>query len=88
MEKLTVEANRVLNLPGFGGGEARIVECATAEQFAAWCEGGDSMACRHQNRVYVKTPKTLNENSEFSPDYDCLPLEEANDRIEQWNAQA
>lgn len=70
-----------VNLPGFAGGKARIPQCDTAEQFAAWREGGDSMACRHQNRIYVKTSKSLNESSEFSLDYDCLPLEEANERI-------
>ena len=91
MEKLAVEGNRVLNLPGFSGGEARIAECQTPEQFAAWHDGADvngesTLACRYEDCVYVKTPKTLNADGEFSLDYDCLPIEEANARIEQWNS--
>lgn len=45
------------------------------------------MACRFEEQVYIKTPQTLDENGEFSLDYDCLPIEEANARIETWNAQ-
>lgn len=88
MQKLKVQDDNVLNLPGFAGGDAaRIMDCRTPEQFASWCEGGDSMACRHENRVYVKIPKTLDASGDFSLDYDCLPLEEANDRIEKWNKE-
>jgi len=87
MEKLIVENNEVVNLPGFAGGNARIVECENVEQFTAWCGGGDSMACRYEDRVYVKTPKSLSESGEFSLDFDCLPLEQANARIERWNSE-
>jgi hypothetical protein len=85
MEKLIIHDNEVANLPGFAGGNARIRECQTPEQLAAWCEAGDSMACRYENRIYIKTPKSLDRSGAFSLDYDCLPLEEANLRIEQWN---
>lgn len=92
MEKLVLEGNQILNLPGFTGVNARIVECETAQQFSSWCDGettpdGEAMACRHQNRVYVKTPKSLNQTGDFALDYDCLTLEEANDRIEKWNTE-
>ena len=87
MKKLIVEGNEVVNLPGFAGGNARIAECATVEEFTTWCDGGDSMACRYEDRVYVKTPKSLSESGEFSLDYDCLPLEQANARIENWGSE-
>lgn len=88
MEKLIVDGDTLRNLPGFGGGEARIAPCETREEFESWREGGDSLACRFEDRVYVKTPKSLSESGEFSLDYDCLPLEEANARIDGWNASA
>lgn len=85
MKTLSVEGDAILNLPGFADSEARIVECETPQQFTDWCEGGESMACRHEDRVYVKTPRNLSESGEFSLEYDCVPLDVANARIEQWN---
>ena len=86
MEKLMVDGNEIQNLPGFHGEDAHIMECETMQQFESWKQGGDTMACRYQNQVYIKIPKTLSD-SEFSLDYDCLPLEEANARIEKWNTE-
>jgi len=81
-----VDGNEIQNLPGFHGEDARISECETTQQFNSWAQEGDSMACRYQNQIYIKIPKTLS-NGEFSLDYDCLPLEEANARIEKWNTE-
>ena len=87
MEKLFIKDDVVMNLPGDEGPNSRMVDCTTSEQFAAWCNGGDGMACRYKDQVYVKVPQSLDENGEFSLDYDCIPLDEANNRIERWNTR-
>ncbi len=89
MEPLKIEGDRLLNLPGPEDEDALIIECQTPQEFAAWCDGdgesGDAMACRHEGRVHVKIPQRLHDG-EFSLDYDCLPLAEANERIREWNS--
>ena len=89
MEKLFVEGDVVANLPGVEGNSSSIAKCTTLEQFKQWCSGvgpeHDLMACNYGSQVYVKIPQSLDENGEFSLNYDCIPLEEANNRIERWN---
>lgn len=91
MKQLRIENNEIVNLPGFRGGDARIAECETAQEFAVWSNGsspaGETLAARYQDQIYIKTPQTLSDDGEFSLEYDCLPLEEANQRIEQWNTR-
>ncbi len=86
MEFLKIENNTVLNLPDDAGPNALILECATREEFEVWCQEGEAMACRFEEQVYVKAPQNLDENGEFSLDYDCVPIDEANARIKEWNA--
>ena len=91
MEKLMIEGNMVLNLPGDAGHNTSIATCATREQFDQWCQGtgpgSDSMACAYEDQVYVKVPQSLEEHGEFSLQYDCISLDEANTRIEHWNTR-
>ncbi len=89
MKELCVEGDVAVNLPDDWGADSRIVEYRTREQFDGWCVGtgvsGDAMACRYQEQVYVKVPQSLDEGGDFPLDYDCLPLDEANNRIERWS---
>jgi len=87
MKKLQVQGETVLDLPEGNQPHATIAACETEVDYSAWCQSG-GMACRYEGRVYVKVPQQLVVDREFSLNYDCLPLEEANERIEQWNAQA
>lgn len=87
MKKLQVQGETVLHLPEECEEHATIAACETPEQFSSWGQSG-GMACRYEGRVYVKVPQQLVVDGEFSLNYDCLPLEEANERIEQWNEQA
>jgi hypothetical protein len=89
MQLLQVEGNTLANLPGDDGFDAQISDCATREAFEAWSEGNgedDSLAARFESQVFVKIPQSSDENGEFSLDYDVLPLDAANDRINRWNA--
>jgi hypothetical protein len=75
------------------GIESKICQAFTARTRASSSAGqrsnstvGRKKAIRYQNQIYIKIPKTLS-NGEFSLDHDCLPLEEANARIEKWNTE-
>ncbi len=87
MELLKIEGNTVRNLPDDAGDHARILECATREEFDAWCGAGEAMACRFEEQVTVKAPQKMEENGEFSLEYDCVLIDEANARIAAWNAR-
>ncbi|RYX82037.1 hypothetical protein EON83_21240 [bacterium] len=69
------------------GFDVFIKNCATQEEFEAWCGNWPDrqLAMRYQDTVYVKVPFRLDSYGEFCLDYDVLPVPEANARITLWN---
>lgn len=86
MKKLQVKGETILNLPEGDQPHATIIACETEADYLTWCRSG-GMACCYKSQVYVKVPQHLSEEGEFSLNFDCLLLKEANQRIEEWNRQ-